>query len=138
MDGSGPVSIGAVEQATGLTARQIRYYERWGLVEPARSAGRHRQYSWQDVERLKDVRRRLLAGESLAAVRAAILGGTAELRSEEGKGPGPDATDAATHFRGQAWVRRQRSAPAAGTSAVRRWPPREGMSRPKPHGEREE
>ncbi len=102
MDGKEAVSIGAVEDATGLTARQIRYYERWGLVEPTRSAGRHRQYTWEDVDRLKDIRRRLQAGQSLAAVRAAMLARPAEAAT-----PSPETTDAASHFRGQAWVRRR-------------------------------
>lgn len=136
MEGSGPVSIGAVEEATGLTARQIRYYERWGLVEPQRSAGRHRQYSWQDVERLKDVSRRLQAGQSLAAVRQALLGASGAGRPESEGADSPGATDAASHFRGQAWVRRQRT--AAAQPPARQWPGRERPRAAERHGEQEE
>ena len=115
VDGREAVSIGVVEDATGLTARQIRYYERWGLVEPERSAGRHRQYTWEDVDRLKEVRRRLLAGQSLAAVRDAMA-----TRPAETDDPSPELTDAASHFRGQAWVRRHSSRVRAGAAPVRR------------------
>ncbi|MDA8200134.1 MAG: MerR family transcriptional regulator [Thermaerobacter sp.] len=115
MDGREAVSIGAVEGATGLTARQIRYYERWGLVEPGRSAGRHRQYTWDDVDRLKEIRRRLQAGQSLAAVRDALTARPAETAA-----PSPETTDAASHFRGQAWVRRHAGPARSGPSPVRR------------------
>lgn len=115
MQGKEAVSIGAVEDATGLTARQIRYYERWGLVEPGRSAGRHRQYTWDDVDRLKDIRRRLQAGQSLAAVRDAMTSRTAEAAA-----PSPETTDAASHFRGQAWVRRHTGRVRAGAPLIRR------------------
>ncbi len=39
-----------VEQMTGLTRRQIRYYEKHGLLLPARTEGGHRLYSPEDVE----------------------------------------------------------------------------------------
>lgn len=55
--GGEPVyTIGVVARLTGLTARQIRYYERVGLVSPDRSAGNQRLYSRADVARLKEVR----------------------------------------------------------------------------------
>lgn len=46
------LTIGIVKQLTGLTIRQIRYYEEVGLVSPFRSAGEQRLYSINDVERL--------------------------------------------------------------------------------------
>ncbi len=43
-----------VEELTGLTRQNIRYYERQGLLEPAREDGNdYRDYSSSDVERLK-------------------------------------------------------------------------------------
>ena len=43
-----------VEELTGLTRQNIRYYERQGLLEPARADGNdYRDYSQKDVERLK-------------------------------------------------------------------------------------
>ncbi len=136
MDGREAVSIGVVEDATGLTARQIRYYERWGLVEPGRSAGRHRQYTWDDVDRLKDIRRRLMAGQSLAAVREAMMA-----RSAEASAPSPDATDAASHFRGQAWVRRHGGRGGAAPSPLQRALAADqhaDLGEPEAGGEREE
>jgi len=41
-----------VEDLTGLSRRQVRYYEQQGLLRPERSAGGHRLYSPEDVERL--------------------------------------------------------------------------------------
>jgi MerR family transcriptional regulator/heat shock protein HspR len=35
----------------------LRYYERAGLVEPARSKGRIRLYSLHDLERVRQIRR---------------------------------------------------------------------------------
>jgi MerR family transcriptional regulator/heat shock protein HspR len=35
----------------------LRYYERAGLVEPARSKGRIRLYSLHDLERIRQIRR---------------------------------------------------------------------------------
>ena len=43
-----------VEELTGLTRQNIRYYERQGFLEPARTDGNdYRDYSQKDVERLK-------------------------------------------------------------------------------------
>jgi MerR family transcriptional regulator/heat shock protein HspR len=35
----------------------LRYYERAGLLQPARSRGRIRLYSFQDLERVRHIRR---------------------------------------------------------------------------------
>ena len=42
--------IGTVMTLTGLTARQIRHYEDFGLVVPGRSSTNRRLYSLNDVE----------------------------------------------------------------------------------------
>lgn len=43
-----------VEELTGITRQNIRYYERQGLLEPARDTGNaYRDYSGEDVRRLK-------------------------------------------------------------------------------------
>ena len=43
-----------VEELTGLTRQNIRYYERQGLLEPARADGYdYRDYPQTDLERLK-------------------------------------------------------------------------------------
>ncbi|MCL6516551.1 MerR family transcriptional regulator [Alicyclobacillus sp.] len=63
-------SISVVQKLTGLSARQIRYYEQHGLVKPARSQGNQRLFSFLDVERLLQVRELLDSGMNMAGVRA--------------------------------------------------------------------
>jgi len=60
--------IGVVEQLTGLTARQIRYYETNGLILPERTEGRQRLYTEADVERLKEIKNLMGRGMTLANV----------------------------------------------------------------------
>nr|WP_308113525.1 MerR family transcriptional regulator [Alicyclobacillus tolerans] len=64
--------IGIVQKLTGLTARQIRYYEQHGLVEPVRSEGKQRLFSFADVERLMEIRRLLDEGLNMAGVKAQL------------------------------------------------------------------
>ena len=43
-----------IEELTGITRQNIRYYERQGLLEPARDTGNaYRDYSEEDLRRLK-------------------------------------------------------------------------------------
>lgn len=65
-------SIGIVQKLTGLTARQIRYYEQHGLVQPVRSEGKQRLFSFADVERLMEIRTLLDEGLNMAGVKARI------------------------------------------------------------------
>ncbi len=48
--------IGIVMKLTDLTARQIRYYEQHELVIPARTSGNQRLYSFNDVQRLLEIK----------------------------------------------------------------------------------
>jgi MerR family transcriptional regulator, repressor of the yfmOP operon len=60
--------IGEVAKLVDTTPRTIRYYEEIGLLpeSPDRAAGRHRLYSQDEVERLREVMRlRNLLGVSL-------------------------------------------------------------------------
>jgi DNA-binding transcriptional MerR regulator len=60
--------IGEVAELTGTTPRTIRYYEEIGLLPSpaARETGRHRTYTPEDVDRLKELLRlRELLGVSL-------------------------------------------------------------------------
>lgn len=50
--GKGLFPMRVVEDLTGLSRRQVRYYEQQGLLRPERSEGGHRLYSPEDVERL--------------------------------------------------------------------------------------
>lgn len=49
------ITIGVVSELTGLTERQIRYYEERKLIFPERSERGNRKYSFADVERLIDI-----------------------------------------------------------------------------------
>ena len=49
------ISIAA--RLLGVHEQTLRYYERAGLVEPARSKGRIRLYSYDDLERVRQIRR---------------------------------------------------------------------------------
>ncbi|EJY55147.1 transcriptional regulator, MerR family [Alicyclobacillus hesperidum URH17-3-68] len=62
-------SIGTVQKLTGLSARQIRYYEEHDLIHPARTAGKQRQFSFADVERLMLIRQWLDEGHNMAGVK---------------------------------------------------------------------
>ncbi|MFD1432019.1 MerR family transcriptional regulator [Lacticaseibacillus yichunensis] len=57
--------IGTVMTLTALSARQIRYYEKQGLVHPQRTAGNHRMYALNDVDALIDIKDQLASGLSL-------------------------------------------------------------------------
>jgi MerR family glutamine synthetase transcriptional repressor len=63
-------SMGVAERLTGLTARQIRYWELHGLIKPSRTAGGHRMYSEADLVRLKEIKRLLSDGMTLERVKA--------------------------------------------------------------------
>ncbi len=63
-------------KAADITYRQLDYWARTGLVEPsirsATGSGSQRLYAFQDILRLRIVKRLLATGVSLANVRAAI------------------------------------------------------------------
>lgn len=49
------ITIGVVSELTGLTERQIRYYEERKLIFPERSKKGSRKYSFADVELLIEI-----------------------------------------------------------------------------------
>ncbi|MBA4494934.1 MerR family transcriptional regulator [Paenactinomyces guangxiensis] len=49
------INIGMVSELTGLSVRQIRYYEERKLIFPNRTEGGTRKYSFSDVEKLIDI-----------------------------------------------------------------------------------
>ncbi len=63
------LSIGTACTITGLTARQIRYYESQGLLKPHRTAGGQRQFSMNDVDVLLAIKDDLAAGYTLGQVK---------------------------------------------------------------------
>lgn len=56
------IGMGVVTELTGLSERQVRYYETKGLILPDRTKGGTRKYSFHDVERLIDVATKLEDG----------------------------------------------------------------------------
>jgi MerR family glutamine synthetase transcriptional repressor len=59
------LSISAVRELTGLTDRQIRYYESKSLLTTVRNSGGQRKFSLNDIEKLIDVRNMLSSGDSI-------------------------------------------------------------------------
>ena len=49
--------ISVAARLVGVHEQTLRYYERAGLLEPARSKGRIRLYSLRDLERVRQIRR---------------------------------------------------------------------------------
>ncbi|MGG1550652.1 MULTISPECIES: MerR family transcriptional regulator [Paenibacillus] len=65
--------IGIVMKLTDLTARQIRYYEQHELIIPARTAGNQRLYSFNDVERLLEIKDLIEKGVNIAGIKQVLL-----------------------------------------------------------------
>lgn len=66
--------IGEIAERSGVTPRTIRYYEELGLLpRTEREHGKHRSYTENDVERLREMTRlRDLLGLSLDELRSMI------------------------------------------------------------------
>jgi MerR family glutamine synthetase transcriptional repressor len=64
--------IGIVMKLTDLTARQIRYYEQHELIQPARTAGNQRLFSFNDVERLLEIKALIEKGVNIAGIKQVI------------------------------------------------------------------
>ena len=70
---SDPVDIGEAARRVGVSAATLRIYEKRGLLPKAhRTAGGYRQYSEDDLQRARLVRRARRAGLSLAQIAAAM------------------------------------------------------------------
>ncbi|XIF20001.1 MAG: MerR family transcriptional regulator [Acetilactobacillus jinshanensis] len=61
--------IGTVMKLTGLSARQIRYYEQKKLLTPKRSKGNRRLYSLNDIDRILDIKDYLNSGLKIAEIK---------------------------------------------------------------------
>ena len=68
------MTIKEVELQVGITKANIRFYEKEGLLSPVRSANNYREYSAEDVERLKKVRVLRMMGISVADIRLFMNG----------------------------------------------------------------
>ncbi len=57
---------------TDLSARQIRYYEQHELILPARTSGNQRLFSYNDVERLLEIKKLIDRGINMAGIKQVI------------------------------------------------------------------
>jgi MerR family transcriptional regulator/heat shock protein HspR len=72
--------ISVAAELAGVHPQTLRIYERKGLVEPARTSGRSRRYSEEDIELLRRIQELTNEGISLVGVQR-ILALEAELRA---------------------------------------------------------
>ncbi|GIO97350.1 MerR family transcriptional regulator [Paenibacillus sp. FSL W8-0187] len=80
--------IGIVMKLTDLSARQIRYYEQHNLIVPARTSGNQRLFSFNDVERLLEIKALIEKGVNIAGIKQVMNPVTKE--SEEATVITPD------------------------------------------------
>lgn len=96
-------SMGVAERLTGLTARQIRYWEQHGLLAPTRTKGRQRMYSESDVLRLKEIKRLMNDGMTLERVKAVYAARDARRSTVQSDSPSERfAERIPTHLQGPA------------------------------------
>jgi MerR family transcriptional regulator, global nitrogen regulator len=68
--------IGMVCELTGLSERQIRYYEERKLVFPVRTKGGIRKYSFEDVANLREINQNLKDGFRTIELKGMLNKGT--------------------------------------------------------------
>ena len=66
------LTMSIVMKLTGLTARQIRYYEEAGLVIPERTGGNHRLYSLNDIDKLLEIKDLLSTANSITELKKVL------------------------------------------------------------------
>src|SRR4051812_4034070 len=74
-------SVQRFANLTGVTIKALRYYERVGLLAPARTGGGYRRYSYADMQRLERVLGLRALGFSLKDV-AAVIDADAATRAD--------------------------------------------------------
>lgn len=84
------LSIGVVQELTGLSGRQIRYYEQAGLLSPQRTGGRRRLYTRAEVDLLNEIKEHVRQGLTLEAVKQVL-----QSQGRLAAGPRPGAKEAA-------------------------------------------
>ncbi|WP_028399981.1 MerR family transcriptional regulator [Ectobacillus panaciterrae] len=67
------ISIGTVSEITGLTERQIRYYEERKLIFPERTQKGTRKYSFNDIEQLMEIVEKMEDGVQTFEIRQEML-----------------------------------------------------------------
>lgn len=67
------ITIGVISELTGLSVRQIRYYEERKLIFPERSQGGTRKYSFLDVEVLMEIADKIEDGLQTFEIRKEMI-----------------------------------------------------------------
>ena len=75
------ITIGVVRELTGLTERQIRYYEERKLIFPSRTSGGSRKYSFTDIELLMEIAEKIEDGVQTFEIRQEMI---REKKKEDG------------------------------------------------------
>ncbi|WP_134701452.1 MerR family transcriptional regulator [Ammoniphilus sp. YIM 78166] len=75
--------IGIVMKLTDLTARQIRYYETNDLIQPIRTEGNQRLFSFNDVDRLLTIKAYIEKGLNIAGIKQVLNLDQKEAAKEE-------------------------------------------------------
>ncbi|MGC4378141.1 MerR family transcriptional regulator [Fictibacillus sp. Mic-4] len=79
------ITIGIVSELTGLTHRQIRYYEERNLIFPERSKHGNRKYSFSDIERLMEIANQIEDGVQTYEIRKEMMRREKQLDRKEVK-----------------------------------------------------
>lgn len=77
------MSIGIVKELTGLSERQIRYYEKRKLIFPERTTTGIRKYSFSDVERLMEIADKIEEGIQTHEIRSELAKQDKKLKTKE-------------------------------------------------------
>ena len=73
MDENQPIfTISMAAELAGMHPQTLRQYDRLGLVEPGRTAGKSRRYSMRNVAQLREVARLSAEGVSLEGIRRVL------------------------------------------------------------------
>jgi MerR family transcriptional regulator/heat shock protein HspR len=64
----GVYGISVASELSGIGPQTLRLYERWGLLNPIRTAGGTRRYSDDDLDRLKQITDLVGQGVNLAGI----------------------------------------------------------------------
>lgn len=68
------IQIGVVSELTGLSERQIRYYEDRKLIFPERSKGGVRKYSFEDIQLIMDIHTKMSNGFHTVELKRMLAG----------------------------------------------------------------
>lgn len=68
------IQIGVVSELTGLSERQIRYYEDRKLIFPERSKGGVRKYSFEDIQTIMEIHTKMSDGFHTVELKRMLAG----------------------------------------------------------------